>query len=60
MARSTRTTKPALIGAGCLVLGSVIAYAAIPTILALGKSDYSSTRPTSRTSICEANCSISC
>ena len=38
--RSTRITMTLSIGAGCLVLGSVIAYAAIPTILAIGKSDH--------------------
>jgi hypothetical protein len=41
MARSpTRTTMAVSLGAGCLVLGSLIAYAAIPTILAIGRSDY--------------------
>ena len=38
--RSPRTTMTVSIAAGCLVLGSVIAYAAIPTILSVGKSDY--------------------
>jgi hypothetical protein len=38
--RSTRTTMTLSIGTGCLVLGSVIAYAAIPKILGVGRSDY--------------------
>jgi hypothetical protein len=37
---SSRTKKAFAIGAGCLAIGSVIAYAAIPTILAVGRSDY--------------------
>jgi hypothetical protein len=37
---SSRTKIAASIGAASLVIGSVIAYAAIPTILAIGKSDY--------------------
>ena len=38
--RFTRTRMTLSVGAGCLVLGSLIAYAAIPTILATGRSDY--------------------
>jgi hypothetical protein len=37
---STRTRLKLSIGAGGLVLGSLIAYAAIPTILAIGQSDH--------------------
>ena len=38
--KSRATRKTLFIGAGCLVLGSVIAYAAIPTILGVGKSEH--------------------
>jgi len=38
--KSTRTKIALSIAAGSLVIGSVIAFAAIPTILAIGKSDY--------------------
>lgn len=40
MATKSRRITTLSIGAGCLVLGSFIVYAAIPTILAVGKSDY--------------------